>query len=179
MQRRYLSIWFRYLTTDWQTIRRPELADVPFVFAVTERGRKIITAMNAHAENEGLSIGMNVADARAIFPDLEVIEAKEGRNAKLLNGLGTWCIRYAPIVALDLPDGLIIEISGCAHLWGGESTYLKEIVTRLKGNGYQARAAIADTIGTAWAIARFGKGSAIIDGGEQAQAILTLPPAAL
>jgi protein ImuB len=179
MQRRFLSIWFRHLTTDWQCIRRPELVEKPFVFAIPERGRKMITATNAHAEAEGISIGMNVADARAIFPKLEVIDEKTGRNSKLLKGLGEWCIRYAPIVAVDLPDGLILDISGCAHLWGGEAAYLKEIVARLKNKGYEARASIADTICAAWAIARFGKIKSIIKSGEQAQDILSLPPAAL
>jgi len=179
MAKRYLSIWFKYLITDWQTIRRPELADVPFVFASSERGRKTINALNALAEKEGLCLGMNVADARAILPNLQVLDAKEGRDSKLLSGLGLWCIRYAPIVAIDLPDGLIIEISGCAHLWGGESAYLNEIITRLNSKGYHAKAAIADTIGAAWAVARFGKTSEIINPGAQAEALLTLPPAAL
>jgi protein ImuB len=179
VKRRYLSLWFKYLTTDWQVIRRPELLEIPFVFAVSERGRKVITSMNSLAEIEGLSIGMNVADARAIYPELEVLETKKDHNAKLLNGLGSWCIRYAPSVAIDLPEGLLLDISGCAHLWGGESAYLKEIVSRLKSKGYYARAAIADTIGAAWAIARFGKEKPIIGCGEVAQALLTLPPAAL
>jgi protein ImuB len=179
VKRRYLSLWFKYLTTDWQVIRRPELLEIPFVFAVSERGRKVITSMNSLAEIEGLSIGMNVADARAIYPELEVLETKKDHNVKLLNGLGSWCIRYAPSIAIDLPEGLLLDISGCAHLWGGESAYLKEIVSRLKSKGYYARAAIADTIGAAWAIARFGKEKPIIGCGEVAQALLTLPPAAL
>jgi protein ImuB len=179
MQRRFLSIWFKYLTTDWQCIRRPELAKKPFVFAIAERGRKIITAINVHAEAEGLTIGMSVADAKAIFPKLEVVDDKAGRNAKLLKGLGEWCIRYAPIVAIDLPNGLILDISGCTHLWGGEAAYLKEIVDRLKSKGYVVQASIADTIGAAWGNARFGKVKPIIKSTEQAQAILPLPPAAL
>lgn len=177
--RRYLSIWFRYLITDWQTIRRPDLAGKPFAFAVPERGRKIISAINPAAEAEGVLTGMNVADAKAIFPGLEIIDAKLGREAKLLKGLGEWCIRYAPIVAADQPDGLILDITGCAHLWGGEAAYLKEIVTRLESKGYYVRAAIADTIGTAWAIARFGRTKPIIARGAEADALLNLPPAAL
>lgn len=178
MQKRFLSIWFRYLTTDWQTIRRPELAEMPFVFAIPERGRKVITAINPNAETEGVTTGMNVADAKAIFPGLEVIDAQPNRNAKLLKGLGEWCIRFAPLVAIDLPDGLMLDISGCAHLWGGEAAYLQEIVTRLKTKGYHARAAIADTIGCAWAFARYGN-KPIIESGTQATALLNLPPAAL
>lgn len=179
MQKRFATIWFRHLTTDWQTLRRPELKEVPFVFAIPDHGRKVITAANTLAETQGVFVGMLVADARAIVPDLEVLDEKVGRTEKLLKGLGEWCIRYTPIVATDFPDGLILDCSGCAHLWGGERTYLKEIITRLHGFGYDVRAAIADTIGTAWAISRFGKITPIIESGEQAPALLALPAAAL
>jgi protein ImuB len=83
------------------------------------------------------------------------------------------------MVAIDLPDGLILDISGCAHLWDGERPYLKEIITKLKGSGYHVRAAIADTIGTAWAVSRYGQIKAIIEAGAQADALQPLPPAAL
>ncbi|MDB5012212.1 MAG: nucleotidyltransferase [Daejeonella sp.] len=179
MQKRFVTIWFRHLTTDWQTLRRPKLKEMPFVFAVPDHGRKVITAVNTLAEAQGILIGMPVADARAMVPELEVLDEKIGRSEKLLKGLGEWCIRYTPIVALDLPDGLILDCSGCAHLWGGERAYLIEIVNRLRGLGYDVRAAIADTIGTAWAISRFGIGTPIIKSGEQASALLTLPAAAL
>lgn len=178
MQKRFLSIWFRYLTTDWQTICRPELELVPFVCALPERGRRIITAINPNAEIAGLSIGMNVADAKAVFPGLEVINAQPNLNTKLLNDLGAWCIRFAPLVAIDLPNGLMLDMSGCAHLWGGEAAYLQEIIVRFKNKGYHACAAIADTIGAAWAFARYANNT-IIESGNQATVLLNLPPAAL
>src|SRR5690606_18587789 len=77
------------------------------------------------------------------------------------------------------PDGLILDISGCAHLWGGEKPYLKEIVTRLQTKGYHTRMAIAPTIGTAWAVARFGKAAPIVENGGEREALMQLPPAAL
>jgi protein ImuB len=70
-------------------------------------------------------------------------------------------------------------VSGCAHLWGGERPYLKDIVTRLRGFGYDVRAAIADTIGTAWAVSRYGRLTPVIEPGRHAEALLPLPPAAL
>lgn len=179
MQKRYVTIWFRHLTTDWLTLRKPELKQIPFVFAIPDHGRKVITATTAAAESHGIQVGMPVADAKAIVPDLQIFDEKPKRAEQLLKALGRWCIRYTPIVALDLPDGLILDISGCAHLWGGERAYLKDIVTRLRGSGYDVRAAIADTIGTAWAISRFGQVSPIIDSGKQVPALLSLPAAAL
>jgi protein ImuB len=179
MQQRFMSIWFRHLTTDWQTIRRPELKTIPFVFVAPDRNRIVVVAANPIAEHQGIHQGMPAADAKAFVQDLEVIDEQPNRVNKLLKGLGEWCIRYSPIVAVDLPDGLILDISGCDHLWGGEREYLKEIVNRLRSKGYDTRAAIADTIGCAWAIARFGKITPIIASGEQGKALLSLPPAAL
>ena len=179
MQKRYVTIWFRHLTTDWLTLRRPELKQVPFVFAITDHHRKVITAVTAAVQSQGIRVGMPVADAKAMLPELQVFDEKPGRSERLLKGLGEWCIRYTPTVAVDLPDGLILDISGCAHLWGGEHTYLKEIVTRLHRSGYDVRAAIADTIGAAWANSRFGQVTPVIESGQHASALLSLPAAAL
>lgn len=165
--------------TDWLTFRRPELKEVPFVFAAPVRNRIIITAANLLAEKQGIVIGMAAADAKAIVPGLRVIDDIPGQPVKLLNALGEWCIRYTPLIAVDLPDGLLLDVSGCTHLLGGERGYLKEIITRLHSKGYDVRGAMTDTIGSAWAIARFGKVKPIIEPGEQTDALLNLPPVAL
>jgi protein ImuB len=174
-----MTIWFSHLVTDWLAIRRPELRRLPYVLAAPEHGRMVIKAASTAAEAQGISVGMVVADARAIVTDLQVFDDKPGLTEQLLKALCKWCIRFTPVAAMDLPDGLILDVSGCAHLWGGERPYLKEIVTRLRAAGYHARAAMADTIGAAWAIARFGEVTPIIGSGEQSAALMSLPPAAL
>ncbi len=174
-----MAIWFRHLLTDGLARRRPELKDLPFVLATPVKNRIVITAASAAAEQEGAFTGMAVADARAAVPELMVIDEEPGQVQKLLRLLGLGCIRYTPIVALDLPDGLMLDISGCAHLWGGERGYLKDIVLKLRASGFDARAAIADTPGTAWAVARFAQKNPIVVSGEEAKAIFNLPPAAL
>ncbi|WP_029274554.1 Y-family DNA polymerase [Pedobacter borealis] len=179
MSRRYLTIWFRHLTADQLAIRRPELKGKPFVLAAAERGRMVVKACSGAASAKGIEPGMVVADTRAIFPNVEVLDDNPLRAEKLLRALAEWCLRYTPVVAIDLPDGLILDISGCAHLWGGESPYLKEIQTRLRSAGYEVRAAVADTVGSSWAISRFGQISPITPPGMHADAILQLPPAAL
>ncbi len=179
MPKRFVTIWFRHLLTDWLSLRRPELQKVPFVLAVKDHGRLLITSSNSLAEAEGIMPGMVAADAKALIPSLEIIDDIPGKGDKLLKALGEWCIRYAPIIALDPPDGLILDISGCAHLWGGEQEYLSEIVTRLRSKGYDVRAAMADTIGAAWAVSRFGRTKPIVESNAQAEALLSLPPAAL
>lgn len=179
MNIRYLSIWFRHLLTDGYALQQPGLNNIPFVMASPEHGRMVIQAVNAVAEADGIHAGMVVADARVIFPSLQVVDAKEGMEEELLNLLAEWCLRYTPDVAIDLPDGLVLNITGCPHLWGGERAYLKDLVLRLRGMGYDARAAIADTVGAAWAVARYGKITPLIENGGQKETLVTLPPAAL
>lgn len=179
MSKRFISLWFRHLMTDWLTLRRPELKDIPFIVVTPIRGRVLITATNPLAEAHGIVSGMVAADAKAIVPGIEVINDTPGQAEKLLKALGEWCIRYSPAVAVDMPEGLLLNISGCAHLWGGERAYLKEIVTRLRNKGYDVRGAIADTAGAAWAVARFAKKHPIIPQGKQADVLLALPPVSL
>jgi protein ImuB len=139
----------------------------------------LIRAVNALAGADGIRAGMVVADARAIYPSLQVLDAKEGMEEELLNSLAEYCLRYTPDIAPNPPDGLILNIKGCPHLWGGEQAYLKDLVLKLRGMGYDVRAAIADTIGAAWAVARYGTITPLVQPGEQKQALSMLPPAAL
>lgn len=179
MARRFAALWFPYLTTDWFVRRNPELKDATFVLAAPRRGRMTIRAAGHAARQKGITAGMVVADSRAIFPELQVINDIPGQEEQLLRAMAAWCLRYTPVAATDSPDGLLLDISGCPHLWGGEAPYLEELTAKLCRIGYEVRPAIADTIGAAWAISRYGKGPCIIDSGMQAEAIRTLPPAAL
>lgn len=178
MARRFVLVWFRYLLTDWFTLHQPQLANTAFVVKAPSHGRMVVTAANALAETEGIYSGMVLADARAIIPGLQVLDDKAELPERLLRRIAEWCIRFTPFAAIDPPDGIILDVTGCSHLWGGDEPYLNDIVNRLKARGYYVRAAIADTIGTAWALARFGQ-SFIIHPGQQSKAILSLPPAAL
>ncbi|MEX2235046.1 MAG: DNA polymerase Y family protein [Cyclobacteriaceae bacterium] len=184
MARRFVSIWFRHLTTDWFSLRQLHLKNLPFVLRAPSHGRMVITAANARAEMKGISCGMVLADARAIIPELVVLDDKPDLAVKLLRRIAEWCIRFTPIVAIDPPDGLLFDASGCSHLWGGDQSYLSEIVKKLNGRGYDVRVAIADTLGVAWAVARFGKeprvgASVPIAIGMNIEVLLPLPPEAL
>lgn len=179
MPKRYLYIWFRYLATDRLAKVRPELRGKSFLLYTPEHGRMVVKASSRQLTKEGISPGMVVADVRAILPSVEVFSADIVAEEKLLNDLAEWCIRYCPVVATDSPDGLILDISGCPHLWGGELSYIQSITNRLRKGGYEVRAAIADTVGAAWAVARYGRKETIIESGKQAEALSSLPPAAL
>lgn len=178
MEKRFVSVWFRHLNTDWFSLRQPRLKESPFVLRTPSHGRMVITSVNAAAEEAGIFKGMVLADARAIIPNLEVQDDKPELPVKLLNRLAEWCIRFSPVVAIDPPDGLFLDASGCSHLWGGDHGYVNDIFTKLKARGYDVQVAIADTPGVAWASARFGK-QRIIQPDKSMDALLPLPPDSL
>lgn len=175
---RYVSISFPYLLTEYVARKRPEFRDKPFVLASRQHGRMVIDAVSPEAVQKGIRIGMVLADCKAIFPVLEMVETEPRRAEKLLQALAEWSIFYTPFAAVDLPDGLILDSSGCTHLWGGEAAYLEHIKKKLGSYGYTVQTAVADTISTAWAVARFGS-EAIVNPGQQREALKNLPPAAL
>ncbi len=179
MPKRFAALWFRHLLTDWKTIRDPSLKNKPFVFAEYDHGRLVITAATAEAECYGVFHGMTVADAMVIVPALQYFEDKPGRNLKLLKGLAEWCLRYTPLVAIDPPDGLLLDVTGCTHLKGGEKTFLDDLTGRLKIAGYNVRPGLADTIGCAWAVSRCTASGLLVKPNEHRTALMSLPPLAL
>jgi protein ImuB len=178
MARRFVSIWFRHLRTDWFTLHHPHLRHLPFVLSTPLHGRMVIVAANDIAEAHGIERGMVVADARAIIPDLQVMDDRPELAGKLLNRIAEWCIRFTPSVAVDPEDGILLDATGCSHLWAGDESYLSCIVDKLNARGYDVRAAIADTPGVAWAAARFGN-ELIIAPHTHVEALRSLPSEAL
>lgn len=131
------------------------------------------------ATQAGLAAGMALAQARALAPGLLVRPADPAADAALLRRLAEWCLRYAPLAAVDGTHGLWIDITGTAHLFGGETRLLRDLLGRLERQGLTGKAAIAETPGAAWALARFGEPSTIIPVGATATALAPLPIEAL
>jgi protein ImuB len=154
--RRILSLWLRRLPTDRLTRRSPDLAGQPLAVVAPVRSARQIAALNDEAARLGLRAGMGLADARAMYPQLAAIDVDETADAATLDHIADWCDRYTPLIGLDPPDGLLLDISGCAHLFGGEDNLRRDLIRRLAAQGFHARAAIADTPGCAWALARYG-----------------------
>ncbi len=180
MSHRFVSIYFPHLVTEGMIRRRPDLKEMPFVLAAPDHGRMRITAVCQAVQSQGIHPGIAVADARALVAGLQVIDDPPDMAIKLLTGLGHWAVLFTPFVSIDTPDGLILDATGCTHLWDGEPNYLEDIRKRLEIFGYTARIAIAGTVGAAWALARYGKQPlTIMAPGEEKAAIRSLPPAAL
>jgi protein ImuB len=142
--------------------------------------RRVIAAVDAIAAQSGLYPGMPVAQSQALVPGLTVLEARPEDDTAALRRLAGWCLRYAPLAAAAPPDGVWIDVTGSAHLQGGETRLLRDLVSRLLGLGFTARAAVADTPGAAHAMARFGGHEVtVVPSGGQEAALARLPLAAL
>ena len=128
----------------------------PAVQAISIGNRRLVSAVNPAAEAQGLLPGLALADARAQVPNLAVAQADPEGDAAALLRLAQWCGRYSPWTVPHGPDSILLDITGCAHLAGGEDRLGAELVARLAARGVTARVGIADTIGGAWAMARGG-----------------------
>ena len=153
-------------------------------FALVERTTRglLLTAVNPPARALGLRRGQPHADAKAVAPALESEPADPERDGTALQRLALWAERFSPCVAVDGlvagSEGLFLEMTGGAHLFGGEGALLVELERRLQAAGVPARAAIADTPGAAWALARFGQ-DRIAAPGHVREALSGLPVEAL
>jgi protein ImuB len=181
--RRVMYVWLPRFPIERLRPRRAapqDRARRPFVLAASVGNQRLVSAVDAAAAGEGIVPGMPLADARALRPDLEAAEADPAGDAAALHRLAAWCGRYSPWTAPALPDGVWLDVTGCAHLHGGEDGLMAEAMARLARLGIAARAAIADTAGAAWAVARFGAApAAAVAPDAQRAALAGLPVAAL
>ncbi|MFZ5678314.1 MAG: DNA polymerase Y family protein [Bradyrhizobiaceae bacterium] len=181
--RRILSLWLPRLPTD-RLKRQLSGQDAapddarPCVVVGKLNNALQISALNDAAADIGLEIGLPLANARAVCPDVEVFDADEAADAKLMEAIADWCDRFTPLVALDAPDGLLLDISGCAHLFGGEAAMLRNVCGLLARQGFVVNAAIASTPVCARTVARAAR-SCIVPDGEEARAVARLPVYAL
>jgi hypothetical protein len=154
--------------------------DRPLMTAMHDGRRQAVAAVDRAARALGLFPGMPLAQGQAMVPAVTVVPAEPEAEARALDDLAAWCLRYAPLIAPDQPDGIWVDATGSAHLFGGESELLDDMIERLARGGITAWAAIADTPGSAWAIARHAPTSAtVVPSGETAPSLRGLPITAL
>jgi protein ImuB len=192
---RIVSVWLR----SWPIVRllRAQASaapadaaidpNLPLVLVAPGQGGARIVSLNRAARESGLAAGELLSNARSKVLDLQCRDADPAADAAVLRKLALWCLRYTPVAAAcdeaSGADGLFLDVTGCTHLLGGEAELLADLARRLSAFGLYPRAAIADTAGAAWAMARHGPvrpaGSRIVPPGGQRAALRDLPLAAL
>ncbi|TAD89390.1 MAG: DNA polymerase Y family protein [Alphaproteobacteria bacterium] len=187
--RRVLAVALPRFSTD--RLRRRSLTplspDRPLVLVSTTAGRQVITAVDDIAASLGLAPGQSLGDARARVPEVQARDADPAADRRALDDLADWAGRYTPWAAAEpeITDGgagLLLDLTGTAHLFGGEAAVIADARRRLARLGYQGRMAVASSPGAAWALARFDERAApglVLASGEERAAVLALPVAAL
>ncbi|HEY5237159.1 MAG TPA: DNA polymerase Y family protein [Rhizomicrobium sp.] len=179
--RRILSVWLPRLPTDRLERKKPRgapLSEKPTVIAAKIGNALAVYALDRRASKIGLHKGQPLANARAIVPDLDVVEAEPAADAKLLEDIADWCDRFTPFVALDPPDGLCLDVTGATHLFGGEAATAGIIETSFRKQGFAVCVGMAGTAAAAWALSHYAPRTIAIPGTE-AQVLAPLPIDAL
>ena len=190
-ERRIAAVWLPHWPVERRhrafrrTSGKISVSGAPLALIASGQGGMHVTACNAAAAATGIAPGQSVPDAMTLCPKLDLQAADFAADRTALKRLALWCGRYTPWTAVDpvgigeIPDGIVLDISGCDHLFGGEEALLADLRRQLHGFGLTVRVAIASTPGAAWALARFGAAPVIAPPGSEADALATLPVAAL
>ncbi len=168
-------MWFPRLASD--RVLRTCPVEAPFALTLKEQNAERLYCLNIRAEQAGLHRGMSLADARAFCPDLVSRPARPDLDARFLTALSRWARLYSPWVGVESMDGLVLDITGTPHLFGGEAAMLADMRARAARAGLELRLGLAGTRGAAWALAHYGEGIALP--GDEGAALSPLPVAAL
>ncbi|MEM9754436.1 MAG: DNA polymerase Y family protein [Pseudomonadota bacterium] len=156
-RRRILSLWFPRLAAE-RVLRRGDLGG-PLAIVEEIGQARVILATSAAAEARGVRRGQPAQEALALVPHLVTRPSQPEREAAFLSALRRWAGKFSPWVAEEGRAGLMVDLTGCAHLFGGEAALLDQITHEAGDLGLSIRAAIADTAGAAWALARYAGGA--------------------
>src|SRR5579862_8017133 len=153
--RRVLCLWFPLWPIQRLRHARPELRRVPIVLYEPRREKMVVTLCSPQAQKQGVRVGMPLGEAKALAAGMHCERHDAEADAATLRRLAWWCQRFGPWVAMEGADSLVVDVSGCGPLFGGEDKLAKQAVKQLAHFGFVAKAAVAPTIGAAWALARY------------------------
>ena len=154
-QRRILSLWFPRLSAERCLRRGAGVPGAPFAVVGEERNAQVLVSLSADAEKAGLTRGQPLRDARAMCPALQTKLQNPELDQGFLTVLRRWAGKFSPWVSEEPPESLVIDLTGCAHLFGGEEQLMTHVIEDCAVLGMTVRVGIADTVGAAWALARF------------------------
>jgi protein ImuB len=157
-----------------ERLRRPG----PVAVWAQRGSRRVVLAVSAEAGAAGLRSGQALADAQAILPGVALVPEDPAGDAAALERLALWALRFTPLVGMEGEDGLVLDITGVEHLFGGEDALREEVLGRLARMGLSAVGAVAGMTGTAVALVRTGW-SGVVAPGDEAAAVAPLSLAAL
>ena len=153
--RRILSLWCPRLGVDRLLRRLGDMGGAPFA-VVRETGQmQVLSSVCPAAQAAGLRVEQPVREAHALCSGLITRLQNPQAEAAFLDALGRWAGQFTPWVAAQGPDALMLDITGCAHLFGGEAGIMTQIIQEAGDMGVEMQGGLADTPGAAWALARY------------------------
>ena len=165
--RRILSLWFPRLGAERLLRLDRGLTEAPLAVAADIGNAQVLVSLSAAASASGLTPGQPLRDAQAMCPELVTRLQNPTAEAAFLAGLRRWAGKFSPWVAEEAPEGLVVDLTGCAHLFGGEAALMAQVEADCADLGLTVRAGIADTAGAAWALARYaGRSSGAARSGD-------------
>ncbi|WP_244271433.1 Y-family DNA polymerase [Pseudovibrio axinellae] len=170
-----MSLWFPRLASD--RILRAQPTEAPFAVTHHEKNSERLYCVNSFARQQGLVEGMGLCDAKVLCPELRTQAADLLADQRFLQMLLRWSNRYCPWVGADGADGLMLDVTGSTHLFGGEAEMLFDLHERLAQFGLTVFSGLAATKGAAWAVSHYSKG-VVAEGGLKA-ALSSMPVQAL
>ena len=177
--KRVLSIWLPHLAVERWARSSDFAPDDPVVLTVEGTHGLLIHAVTKAAAERGARAGARLTDARALDPSLVAVPADPVGDTALMQRLACWTGRWSPLVEVDGGDGLRLDVTGVAHLFGGEEGLALDVQTRFAVAGMSTRVAIASTAAAAWALAHYGNARTTICGKDTGARLADLPVAAL
>ena len=153
--RRVLSLWFPRMGAE-RLLRQARVTEEQPFAVVQDTGKtQVISSLSVSAEGWGLSHGQPLRDALAMYPDLITRLQNRQLEARFLASLRRWASKFSPWVAEEIPNALVIDLTGCAHLFGGELGVIQQVELDCLNLGLSVHIGMADTKGAAWALARY------------------------
>lgn len=157
-QRRILSLWFPRLAAERALRQGAGIAGAPFAVVGDVQNAQVLVSLSDEAEEAGLTQGQPLRDAHAMCPELQTKLQNIQLERAFLTVLRRWAGKFSPWVSEEAPEALLIDLTGCAHLFGGEEALIEQIAGECSALGLTVHSGMADTLGAAWALARYGGG---------------------
>lgn len=157
--RRIVCIWFPRLGAQRLLRLERRTTEAPFAVVYDQAQQQVLWSLCPAASAMGLRRGQPLRDAQAMCPTLRSQRRNLHAENRFLRTVGRWVGKFSPWVALESPDSLILDITGCAHLFGGEHRLIEQIVTDCSALGLSTQIGLADTKGAAWALAHYHQNS--------------------
>lgn len=153
--RRILALWFPRLGAE-RALRIARLIEPgPFATVAEQGAAQVLDSLSIAASERGLQPGQPLRDAQAICPALLTRPADPPGEAAFLAALRRWAGKVSPWVAAQPDNTLVIDLTGCAHLFGGEAEVIALMERDCADMGLSVRAGLADSLGGAWALAHY------------------------